>query len=577
MKDSFIFILLFVCVLNTNGFGLKQNYTSDNYIVVYDSIYVSKIKKDKQVKEKLRRKILEDISYQIITSVHFETKEKVIEKKSNNNSTIESEFNIYTEIKSNLDITNLQEENYWYDKKTKYFKGVIVVDKKKLSETSLSNSCNKIQNLILELENIKYHKQTGDLKLIESEYKKQEIWFFICLSISPRYDGVIRFRTLTDKYNTLFFEIKRSNQEVLVQQYLSEINVLKSNRKYPEALILFKKCLLDFPYLVQLNETKHSIEQEYESFLLEQISVYKEFNQFEEALEKIDHFLNLSYSKEIMEQKIDIEKKLFNQYLKNFYLELKSKNIDKASDYLYGLEKMKSIDLYNFIQAEKDFNRLVNEKNYENIHIYYKDKRYEQTWELIKQYESSSSDKKDISYLKEKTRKKLYNIEKRKYLSNASPKYSILLGVDGNSSNYFYKYFLDSVGNSSYHISYSLTLSRILNKESFFNYIGVQFRYLNNKRSNNLLIGTNIIFLESLFFDFNIPVNPNKIEPINNYHFSSGLVIPYNRVFLKLGVQTTTDFKTDPSLQAYFSFKYQFRFGKSLSNNDKKLLENRFL
>ena len=80
-----------------------------------------------------------------------------------------------------------------------------------------------------------------------------------------------------------------------------------------------------------------------------------------------------------------------------------------------------------------------------------------------------------------------------------------------------------------------------------------------------------------LFFDFNIPVNPNKIEPINNYHFSSGLVIPYNRVFLKLGVQTTTDFKTDPSLQAYFSFKYQFRFGKSLSNNDKKLLENRFL
>jgi hypothetical protein len=278
-----------------------------------------------------------------------------------------------------------------------------------------------------------------------------------------------------------------------------------------------------------------------------------------------------------MEQKIDIEKKLFNQYLKNFYLELKSKNIDKASDYLYGLEKMKSIDLYNFIQAEKDFNRLVNEKNYENIHIYYKDKRYEQTWELIKQYESSSSDKKDISYLKEKTRKKLYNIEKRKYLSNASPKYSILLGVDGNSSNYFYKYFLDSVGNSSYHISYSLTLSRILNKESFFNYIGVQFRYLNNKRSNNLLIGTNIIFLESLFFDFNIPVNPNKIEPINNYHFSSGLVIPYNRVFLKLGVQTTTDFKTDPSLQAYFSFKYQFRFGKSLSNNDKKLLENRFL
>lgn len=577
MKDSFIFILLFVCVLNTNGFGLKQNYTSDNYIVVYDSIYVSKIKKDKQVKEKLRRKILEDISYQIITSVHFETKEKVIEKKSNNNSTIESEFNIYTEIKSNLDITNLQEENYWYDKKTKYFKGVIVVDKKKLSETSLSNSCNKIQNLILELENIKYHKQTGDLKLIESEYKKQEIWFFICLSISPRYDGVIRFRTLTDKYNTLFFEIKRSNQEVLVQQYLSEINVLKSNRKYPEALILFKKCLLDFPYLVQLNETKHSIEQEYESFLLEQISVYKEFNQFEEALEKIDHFLNLSYSKKIMEQKIDIEKKLFNQYLKNFYLELKSKNIDKASDYLYGLEKMKSIDLYNFIQAEKDFNRLVNEKNYENIHIYYKDKRYEQTWELIKQYESSSSDKKDISYLKEKTRKKLYNIEKRKYLSNASPKYSILLGVDGNSSNYFYKYFLDSVGNSSYHISYSLTLSRILNKESFFNYIGVQFRYLNNKRSNNLLIGTNIIFLESLFFDFNIPVNPNKIEPINNYHFSSGLVIPYNRVFLKLGVQTTTDFKTDPSLQAYFSFKYQFRFGKSLSNNDKKLLENRFL
>jgi hypothetical protein len=112
MKDSFIFILLFVCVLNTNGFGLKQNYTNDNYIVVYDSIYVSKIKKDKQVKEKLRRKILEDISYQIITSVHFETKEKVIEKKSNNNSTIESEFNIYTEIKSNLDITNLQEENY---------------------------------------------------------------------------------------------------------------------------------------------------------------------------------------------------------------------------------------------------------------------------------------------------------------------------------------------------------------------------------------------------------------------------------------------------------------------------------
>lgn len=577
MKDSFIFVLLSFCVLNASGFGLKQNYTSDNYIVGYDSIYVSKIKKDKQVKERLRKKILEDISYQIITSVHFETTEKIVEKKSNKNSTIESEFNIYTEIKTNLDITNLQEENYWYDKKTKYFKGVIVVDKKKLSETSLSNSCNKIQNLILELENIKYHKQTGDLKLIESEYKKQEIWFFICLSISPRYDGILRFRTLTDKYNTLFFEIKRSNQEVLVQQYLSEINVLKSNRKYPEALILFKKCLLDFPYLVQLNETKNMIEQEYESFLLEQISVYKEFNQLQEALEKIDYFLTLSYSKKIMEQKNDIEKKLFNQYLKNFYSELKLKNLEKSSEYLYGLEKIKSIDLYNFIQAEKDFNRLVSEKNYENIHIYYKDKRYEETWELIKQYESSSSDKKDISSLKEKTRKKLYNIEKRKYLSNASPKYSILLGVDGNSSNYLYKYFLDSVGNSSYHISYSLTLSRILNKESFFNYIGFQFRYLNNKRSNNLLIGTNIIFLESLFFDFNIPVNPNKIEPINNYHFSSGLVIPYNRVFLKLGVQTTTDFKTDPSLQAYFSFKYQFRFGKSLSNNDKKLLENRFL
>ena len=561
-------------ILDFDSDNLKHVYPSSKFIFRKDSIFIKNPKKDiKDKKNILRSNLLEHISQNISVDVYSTNKYSVSEE----NNKFSDNFKSETTITSDIEISNIEIEEYRYNKKTKYLTGIIVVDKKKIAEVSLLKSIKDMESIILRLNN----KNFEDINTIENIHKRCLVSFKLSLILDPESSYIKRFDTLNSEYYRLIFIIKNTNQEKKLKNDIIEIEKYIRYRDFVSAIELCEKSLKENPYNQSIIRLKEEIRTDFEFYTIQRSSYYLKENNKEQAIKLCNIFLSYFYdSEEVVSIKNKIELDIFNEISKEIKWNIEQNRIKHAQDKLNLLEKIKNINIDKFLELKALVLSHSKKEDFKEIKIMFNKKDYEKTYKRINDLEKSYGNDDFLIDMRKKTKHKLYIIDKKEFKKTQPELISIIPQIDMNSE-YYDLNRLDNFNLERFYLSYSISINRKfeydLDDTNTNGLFGIKFKYLDFKNfdtiggGSNYQIGLNLVFPEYMFYEIGYHFNST-----NPYYISAGLNIPLSdKLYTQIGIQSYTDFIKPMKVQGLISIQYRFDIIKKISKEDKIILKNK--
>jgi hypothetical protein len=610
--DKFKFFILCIGLFNTfvnaqnalelSNLEFTQKYPNQIYIYKKDSVLLKK--KDKDDKEQikaLRNNILESIAQNISVQVYSVTHQQISEQITDQQTQFNNQFYSQTNTSTNIEIHHIELEEFNYNPKTKYLTGLVIVNKVKLAETSILKANKGMEVLITQLQQAKYTNELSDLSAIEKNYQNYKLWFNICVILNPTAQGVKIFDKLHQQYQQLLLDIKRSNQEIQLQNQIVQIKKYQQQQNYTQALQLCDKALQDKPYLTVLTQIKNEIEIDFKIQTQKQANFYIAQNNFQQALHTTQLFLQyFPLNDDILNLQLQIQQQLFKQINQEIKWELQQGKTTSAQQKLQILHNYKGINLNEYLSTSALVLNQAKQQEFKQLKLNYKNKQYLTVWDKIPQLSNLYGNDDFLTKMQKKAQHKLYLADKKEFKKTQPKLWAIFGAVEANGQLFFLDQLQDFTYNQAFYLSYSIALTRKFNIQenvskgkdySTSNYLGLKLKYLTPNTTFNYSttpynfvgnpsyqINLMVIAPQILFWEYGIVLGANTVHQyLSPHYFAFGVHLASHNLSLNLGVQSYTNYSSPLQIQAILALQYRLPFKSKFTKAHKTQILSKYV
>ncbi len=583
-----------------NGEHRMRHYPPTQYLVAVDSIELGKREKQTtQHRDRLREQLIESVARQVATSVQSQSAQHVDQRMREGVEKIEIRFSSNTLFGTDVNMST-HYTDYYMPGKSRWFSGIVVVEKQKLANSLNQKSREALNGLITRMAVFADARTPVDLGSIRAEFKTIERDRRTALHLSPDTDA-----DFGDMFMAYHAELARLESSDQAREFQGEMRRAQNEYKrghFKSALNSLTVMMRQYPESDEVLSLHSSVLMEFESSIAGQVEAHISQARFGQALTLINDFLAFSPRNErMLTKRAEVRSMQFNKLSTEVEFELTTSNLGRARKKMEELEAYGDVDPDRYLKLLRMLKELEVSVDKRSVDEKYLSRDYRGAWNDLQRLENRYGRIDEFKSIRKKIGKRLYRDDAQAMRRGRPRLYSVFAGAE---------LMLDPVVKPStlseqtpFHFAYSLSFHRKINlREKFTNegkdiskadYIGFKARLLDYQSRTSFFSETidplphsnswNVEFSIDAILARCIHLEPGvrfaeqwAYNDVDRYFLALGLHLPFRRLVFRGDFRFETRFEGSATYQVHAGAFWRFDMIRRFNKRDKQAIRMQY-